>query len=552
MNNKKHGNHFIWFMGLMGKRFFAYLAVILVTVFGSVLTRISTSRSVEKIVSAAQSRNAEGVLLAVCVNFAFYILAWMIWRFGIIRYNIEAKKSTARLEKMIFSKATRLPMSYYESNHTGDFLSKLIYDTERAGDIYGSKFRALLTAVLSVALYFVSMCAYNAALSLCLLVLCTVSFALEYALAKALKGLSGELSAGMGRLTARLGDIISGIEVMKIFPAAKRQADEYCAENESLYNVQKKSNRLSAILDGIDSAFDLTSALAFLLLGLYFVSNGWINLGELAAIYTLYGSLKYCFADIGKYFSQMLQCMANVDSIYDFLALDEEPASYGGCVAKKSAAEAVEIENLSFSYNMGKRVFCNYSAKFERGICTAIVGESGCGKSTLAKLILGFYKPDAGDIIVNGKSILACGLVVLMVPGTDFSQEAYLFNASIAENIAYGAGSRASLITREEIVEAARAANAHDFIMRLPDGYDTKVGERGNTLSGGQKQRIAIARAILKNAPIFLFDEATSALDSESERLVNDAVKNLKGSHTVIIIAHREATIAMADRREWV
>ena len=190
----------------------------------------------------------------------------------------------------------------------------------------------------------------------------------------------------------------------------------------------------------------------------------------------------------------------------------------------------------------------DFHMQIARGQCVAIVGESGSGKSTLAKLLLGFYPLQKGTINICGKNgrnstIEEMRDLIAYVP-----QEPYLYEVSIAENIAYGRGKKTQEVAREDIVNAAKIANAHEFIMRLPKGYDTIPGESGNTLSGGERQRIAIARAVLKNAPILLLDEATSALDNESERLVNKAINRISRNHTTIIIAHRPSTIAMADK----
>ena len=190
----------------------------------------------------------------------------------------------------------------------------------------------------------------------------------------------------------------------------------------------------------------------------------------------------------------------------------------------------------------------DFNMQIARGQCVAIVGESGSGKSTLAKLLLGFYPLQKGTINICGKNgrnstIEEMRDLIAYVP-----QEPYLYEVSIAENIAYGRGKKTQEVAREDIVNAAKIANAHEFIMRLPKGYDTIPGESGNTLSGGERQRIAIARAVLKNAPILLLDEATSALDNESERLVNKAINRISRNHTTIIIAHRPSTIAMADK----
>ena len=178
-----------------------------------------------------------------------------------------------------------------------------------------------------------------------------------------------------------------------------------------------------------------------------------------------------------------------------------------------------------------------------RGSYVAVVGESGCGKSTLAKLLLGFYPMEEGRIAIDGKSYRDLTLEEIRARIAYVPQEPYLYGVSIAQNIAYGRYGA----SREEVIAAAKAANAHEFIMKLPEGYDTVPGERGNTLSGGERQRIAIARAIIRNTPVMILDEATSALDNESESLVQEAIRRLRQDRTILMIAHRPATIAAAD-----
>ena len=207
----------------------------------------------------------------------------------------------------------------------------------------------------------------------------------------------------------------------------------------------------------------------------------------------------------------------------------------------------LKYDSVEISFD-GNPVVHDISFSLRPGEILGLVGESGSGKSTLAKLLLGFYPLQKGTINICGKNgrnstIEEMRDLIAYVP-----QEPYLYEVSIAENIAYGRGKKTQEVAREDIVNAAKIANAHEFIMRLPKGYDTIPGESGNTLSGGERQRIAIARAVLKNAPILLLDEATSALDNESERLVNKAINRISRNHTTIIIAHRPSTIAMADK----
>lgn len=201
------------------------------------------------------------------------------------------------------------------------------------------------------------------------------------------------------------------------------------------------------------------------------------------------------------------------------------------------------MKNIVFSYDNERNVLDGFNLKVQKGVKTALVGASGSGKSTAAKLLMGFYRPLAGSIFIDGKNFSERTLaenreLIAYVP-----QEPYIYNMSIRENIRYGKPTA----TDDEITEAAKAANAHDFIAELPEGYDTIAGERGSRLSGGQRQRVAIARAIIKASPILLMDEATSALDNESEQLVAEAITRLAVDRTVIIIAHRQSTIDSAD-----
>lgn len=558
-NTNKKVPAFFWFMGQMGERLPFYLAAIVISTLGQAMGRIANAWMVKDIVSAAQERSTEGLAVTVAVNFLLYVVSWFTWRFGIVHYNIEAKHGIARVEKMIFSKAMRLPMEYYEKNHSGDFMSRLTFDVERAGDIYTSRLRRLSAAVISAAVYLVPMFYYSYRLTLCLLAVSLLSFAVNGYFMKPMKRLGGELSERNGKMMECLTDILAGMELVKIFPAGRRLLADYEAANEGCCQTQKKTNRMAAALESLNCLFDLLGTLAFLGLGIIFLSGGMIGLGELAAVYTIYGVFRNVFLEIGMYLPQMMNCVANAGRLYEFMQTEEEPERYGIRVPAgsefRAAADgqqtetyAVEVAHLSFSYGEGRETVKDFSMKVKAGSCVALVGESGCGKSTIAKLLLGFYKPESGYIGIFGKNGQNATLSEMRSLIGYVPQEPYLYGVSIAENIAYGSRCvRPEDVPMEEIIQAAKTANAHDFIMALPDGYRTVPGERGNTLSGGEKQRIAIARAVLKNAPVLLLDEATSALDNESERLVNEALDRVCRGRTTIMIAHRSSTIAMAD-----
>lgn len=556
---------FLWFMGLMEKRLPLYLGAILLSSCGAAFARIANAWIVESVIASAQNRDAEGLFLRVGLQFAAFVFGWWMWRVGIIRYNIEGRRGIARLEKMVLSKALRLPFSYYEDHHSGDFISKLIYDTERAGDIYSSRFRRLSSAVISTVVYLIPMFCYSPSLTLCLLVISMFSFLGNTLFLKPMKTSGGALAAGNGKLLEHLTNMLSGLETVKMFPVGEMLLQMFSRANEACFKAQKKTNLLGAGLESLNSFLDLMGALAFLGLGVWFAAAGRISLGELTALYTLYGSFRYVFLDIGRYLPQMMNCLANVENLYDFLQLPEEPQQYdvpagsserGRIRADQTDAEkeqeggrawAVRMEHIDFGYQKERKIFFDFTLRIPEGKCVAVAGESGCGKSTLAKLLLGFYAPEGGYIEICGMNrrngtLRQMRRMIAYVP-----QEPYLFEVTIAENIAYGLADSGRKVTMEEIILAARTANAHEFIQKLPQGYQTIPGERGNTLSGGERQRIAIARAVLKNAPILLLDEATSALDNESERLINEALDRLRAGRTTIMIAHRPSALALAD-----
>jgi len=544
---EKKTNTFFWFMGLMGKRLPIYLLAILISSIGQSGGKVANSYLVKNIVTAAQEKQADGILLTVFLNFMVIFLMQLLWRFGIIRYNIEGKRGIAKVEKMVFSKAMRLPMSYYEKNHSGDFMSGLIYDTERAGDIYGSRLRRLSAAIISAVVYLIPMFYYSVEMTICLLVISLLSFVVNGLFTEPMKRTGREASKKNALMTEKLTNILSGMELTKIFSAGERLIRDYDVTNEEYSKVQLRTGRMGAALESLNCFFDLTGSLAFLGLGIWFISRGKITLGELTAIYTIYSAFRYVFLDIGRYLPQMMNCVANAEQIRLFLGQEEEPESDVMFEAVE-ADTAVCVDNISFSYDGEREILKECNLKIKKGSFTAVTGASGCGKSTLAKILLGFYPPESGEIWFGGSENKQLSLEDVRSRIAYVPQEPYLYEVSIRENIAYGKDCmNPEDVPMEEIIKAAKAANAHDFIMKLPEGYDTIPGERGNKLSGGEKQRIAIARAVIKNAPVLLLDEATSALDNESERLINEALDRICRDRTTIMIAHRSSTIAMAD-----
>ena len=539
----------------MGKGFLKYLAAILimslsvsgfdtVTAFllGNLMTRASRF---------AQGNIFDGLFAEAILSISVGIMFLIVYALSFRVYMMEAKKGGANLQRLLYSKCMRLPYSYYDNTHSGEFMSKIIYDGERAQGIYGSRFRRILMPAVMTLFYLGSMFLLSWQLTICLLAVSLILFAINGAFIIPMQRMSTKMSKTNASITEQISNILSGMEQIRIFQLRSLMVERYIENNEHYKKEQGKVNVMSAALDGLNQGFELIGSLVFIALGIFFVGIGITSIGNLAAVYVLYFNMSWNMLQVGLYIPSMASYLANAKRVFEFLDREEEQQerriSQNDNPGKLSFPElqrfAVRIEDVSFSYDGRQPVLQHFNLNIEKGKCVAIKGESGKGKSTIAKLLLGFYTIDAGNILLNGKDFKTYSLREIRELIGYVPQEPYLYNVSIEDNIRYGRPDA----NHEEIVRAAKMANAHEFILALENGYETKAGERGNRLSGGQRQRIAIARAILKDAPILILDEATSALDNKSEQLVNEALHHLMEGRTTIVIAHRQSTLEQAD-----
>ena len=554
---------FIRSMRVMGKKRFVYLGSIFVMSVTFALFGIMSSLLMKCVVDIAQTGEYERLGYSIVVIVVVGVISLLIYRVATIRYNVEAKRVYGDLSERVLDAEMSLPYSYYEKHHSGEIVSKVSYDLTKMGDIYGSRLRRVVMPFLQVVSYLIPMFLLSWQLTLCLLAVNSVMMAIELLLLNPMHRVSRELSGVNTVMTNRLSDMLQGMEQVRMFPGGRGTVAQFREENHHYEKKYGRKTLYTACLEGSSKGFELLCSLVFLMLGIYYVDKGYTTLGALAAIYTMYASFSFQFLQIGKYIPELVGCLANAQNIFDFLDEVKEPANWyrengDERIAETAQTEttaaqtttgiqpanAVEIRSIRFSYTGEEDVLRDFSLEVKKGECIAITGASGCGKTTLSKLLLGLYPLGEGDIRVNGMSMRESDLADLRRQIAYVPQEPYLFQGSIAENIRMGRPDA----TEKEIREAAMQAHAHDFIMEFPEGYDTTVGERGNNLSGGQRQRIAIARAILKDTSIILLDEATSALDNESEQAVNEALRNLQGQKTILMIAHRPSTIELADR----
>lgn len=536
---------FIRTIRVMGKRGILYLISIVMMSALFAMFGVFSALLMKSVVDIAPTGDIHRLIVTIFAIVVGGALSLVFYRFFAICYNVEAKRVYGVIYEKVLDLEMKLPYAYYEKHHSGEIMSKVSFDLGRMGDIYGSRLRRTAAPFLQVIVFLVPMLVMSWQLTLCLAAVNSVMLVIDMALVEPMRKVNRSLSEVNSSMTQRLSDLLQGMEQARMYRAGAQTVQSYIKENDTYVTKSKRRNFFSACLVGSSCGFELLCALVFLLLGVYFVQQGYTTLGALAAIYTLYGNFSHQFMELGKYFPELIAYLTYAQNIFDFLEEEREPERMHELADGGSSDMAVSMRDIDFSYDSADELLLDhYCMDIENGGCVAITGASGCGKTTVSKLLLGLYPIQNGSICIAGKSMSEVTRKEWRQRIAYVPQEPFLFNGSIRENIRMGRLNASD----EEIEEAAKLANAHEFILTLENGYDTAVGERGNRLSGGQRQRIAIARAILKQAPIMLLDEATSALDNESEQLVNDAMKKLQRQMTIIMIAHRPSTIALADR----
>lgn len=457
-------------------------------------------------------------------------------------YCSSIKRTMADIRLKLFDHAAGMKIRYYEKNHSGDMISRMTNDVQTMEQAYGSQLRMVVFTVLFGLGCAVIMMIMDWRIGLVLVLFGLLSAFVNSRFAVPIRRISDKIQKNSGELTERLTDLLAGFNVTKMYKIKDIIMGRYSEMNNITVSSSMARTRVNSYLDSVNFLLIWLNFGGVMGFGSLMVINGSIGYDKLVAIVQLLNGVVFMFVQLGNFISQLQGSLAGAGRVFELLDEPSEPERYnaGGDADSNGI---VEFTNVSFAYEEGNKVLDGLALCVGKGQTAALVGPSGGGKSTVIKLLLGYYPPDSGNIVINGKPMGQYTLEELRNMMAYVPQDAYLFDGTIEENIRYGRPDA----TKEKVIEAARMANAHDFIMEQPDGYDTVVGERGARLSGGQKQRIAIARALLKDAPILLLDEATSALDSESEQLVQEALNILMEGRTTIAVAHRLSTIEHAD-----
>lgn len=443
----------------------------------------------------------------------------------------------------MFSKILQLPIGYFNEQKKGDIMSRITNDLSDVETSSVNLLESLFREPVTILLFLAYMIVLSPQLTLFLILLLPVAGFIIGRIGRSLKRQSTMLQEKLGAILSTIEETLSGIRVIKAFNAEKKQFQKFTEQNTDLLNIKNKAIRRRDSASPVSEVLGVTAIVCVLWYGGRLVlNNTFLDPGDFFTYILIFSQIIQPLKNLSSASYNIRKGAASVERIEHLINEDIVIKEKPNPVVMKSFGDSIRFNDVSFFYGE-KKILEKINLTILKGKTIALVGSSGAGKSTLVDLIPRFHDVSDGELLIDGINIRDYSIESLRNQLGIVTQEPILFNDTIAHNISLGKPDA----TMEEIIAAAKIANAHQFILLKENGYDTMIGDRGNKLSGGEKQRVTIARAVLKNPPILILDEATSSLDTESERLVQEAINNLMYNRTSIVIAHRLSTIRHAD-----
>lgn len=484
-------------------------------------------------------------LVFVCVIAGSCVLLSNVFRYLAVRVLIRLRlRMMYRLRNTLFEKDLNQSLRYHHDQPKGETIMVMTSEVQEIESSIINSLQVLLRDPIMVLAYFGMLMYWSTRLTLFTLIFLPVTGLVISSITKKLKKLNYFSQDAMSSMISFTNECMHGIRQIQSFTAEKLMLGRFVNINDKFSKNSKKLFGKKELASPISEVLGVIAALTLVMFGGYLILTGKTDLNGngFIAYLILYTQVIQPLKNISQTSSNIQRGIAATERIFRVLDTETEVKDAPSAVEKNSFEKAISINNISFAYEQ-KEVISNFSLEVPEGKKIALVGASGSGKSTLVDLISRYYDAGSGSISIDGIDVKQIRLSSLRSLIGIVSQNTFLFNDTIASNIALGNPGA----SEEDIIHAAKVANAHEFIMQTEKGYDTVIGESGMKLSGGQRQRITIARAVLKNAPILILDEATSALDTESERLVQDAINKMMDNRTSIVIAHRLSTVRHTD-----
>ena len=450
------------------------------------------------------------------------------------------------LRNKLYSHFHYLSLSYFNKNKSGELTAVLVNDIDNMRNSLSIMFQKLFVEPINIIILMSLLFIVSTKLALIALLIIPVSGIIIFGISHSIRRRSARSQAQLAGMTSMIAEKIGSMRIVKAFATKGFEINRFAKETQKYYKLMLRRDRLRFVSSPVSETFGATIAALLLWVGARDVlviesisSEDFLRF--ILLLFSLFQPLK----NLTNVVNELQNGLASADRVFAIMDIKSDIQDIDNAVEVNDLKNTLSFDNVSFSYGDEKdKVLNNINFQINKGEILALVGPSGAGKSTLVDLIPRFYDTLGGSIKIDGKDIKELKINSLRSLMGIVTQETFLFDDSVKANIAYGVEN----ISDDKIKDAAIAANAHEFIKELPDGYNTIIGERGVSLSGGQKQRIAIARAIVKNPPILILDEATSSLDSESEKHVQSAIENLMSERTVFVIAHRLSTVHNANK----
>ena len=450
------------------------------------------------------------------------------------------------LRNKLYSHFHYLSLSYFNKNKSGELTAVLVNDIDNMRNSLSIMFQKLFVEPINIIILMSLLFIVSTKLALIALLIIPVSGIIIFGISHSIRRRSARSQAQLAGMTSMIAETIGSMRIVKAFATKGFEINRFAKETQKYYKLMLRRDRLRFVSSPVSETFGATIAALLLWVGARDVlviesisSEDFLRF--ILLLFSLFQPLK----NLTNVVNELQNGLASADRVFAIMDIKSDIQDVDNALEVNDLKNTLSFDNVSFSYGDKKdKVLNNINFQINKGEILALVGPSGAGKSTLVDLIPRFYDTLSGSIKIDGKDIKELKINSLRSLMGIVTQETFLFDDSVKANIAYGVEN----ISDDKIKDAAIAANAHEFIKELPDGYNTIIGERGVSLSGGQKQRIAIARAIVKNPPILILDEATSSLDSESEKHVQSAIENLMSERTVFVIAHRLSTVHNANK----
>lgn len=518
------------------------LLTAIINVFFTLLNPILIGDAIDFIIGK-DNVDFQGILKIIGILILSIILAslsqWIMTRCT----NVITYKTVAALREDVFNKINKVPLKYIDSHSHGDIMSRIINDIDQISTGLLQGFSQLFTGIITILGTLGIMIAINFKIALVVVLMTPLSILVGGFIAKSSKAMFTEQSKIRGEITGYTQEMIGNQKLVKAFSYENNSEEKFQEINSRLYTSGVKSQFFSSLtnpctrfVNGIVYAtVGIISAISAI--------NGNISIGKISSFLNYANQYTKPFNEISSVITELQSALASAERVFEVLDEENEPLDKENAINLKECNGNIEIKDVSFSYNPDVKLIENFNLSVKKGEKIAIVGPTGCGKTTLINLLMRFYNINSGEIFISGYNINDITRKSSRAMFGMVLQETWLYSGTIKENIAYGKPNA----TDKEIIEAAKMAHAHEFITRLPNGYDTKISGDGNNISQGQKQLLCIARIMLTKPPMLILDEATSSIDTRTEIFIQNAFNKMMEGRTSFIVAHRLSTIKETD-----